>query len=175
MYFPENQKPTSKVPKKKKKPPTKSLVSKTVSDWKQRLQRIHEIWATRCFGFSVENVQIINIRYSNINLKTRWYLLKMNIFYTQQKENITCSSHLESSSQIILSWSGILAPRKSIAALSELHYHLSLYDCQFLDHWNKISKKECFFKASLFTLIYRHTPSKIFTVMTDPTSIFLVI
>lgn len=120
----------------------------------------------------MENVQIINIRHSNINLKTRLYLLKMNILYTQQKENITCSSHLENDSQIILSWSGILAPQKSIAALSELHHHLSLYDCQFLDHWNKISKKECSFKASLFTLIYRHTPSKIFTVMTDLTFFF---
>lgn len=115
---------------------------------------------------------IINIAYSNTNLKTRLYLLKMSIFYTQQQENITCSSHLENDSQMILSWSGIPAPQKSIAALSELHYHLSLYDCQFLDHWNKISKKECFFKASLFTLTYRHVPSPFFTVMPDVTFIF---
>lgn len=54
----------------------------------------------------------------------------MNIQYTQQQENITCSSHFENDSQIILSWSEILAPLKSIAVLSELQFHLSLYDCQ---------------------------------------------
>lgn len=119
-----------------------------------------------------ENVQIINMTHSNINLKTRLYLLKMNIFYTQQQENIMYSSHLENDSQEILFWSGTLVPLKSIAALSELHHHLSLYDCQLLDHWNKISKKKCYFKASLFTLIYRHVPSKFFTIMTDLTIFF---
>jgi len=51
-----------------------------------------------------------------------------------QNEHITYSTageyhtftHFENDSQIILSWSEILAPLKSIDVLSELHYHLSL-------------------------------------------------
>lgn len=96
---------------------------------------------TCCLRLSVENVQIINITHSNIKLKTRLYLLKMNIFYTQQQENILCSSHLENDSQIILSWSGILAPLKSIAALSELHYHLSFMSASSLTIETKFQRK----------------------------------
>lgn len=40
------------------------------------------------------------------------------------------------------SWSKNLVPLKSLRALSELPYHLSLYNCQFFGQWNKISKKE---------------------------------
>lgn len=100
-------------------------------------------------------------------------MYKINIFHTQLQENITCSSHFENDSQIILSWSEILPPLKPIAVLSELPYHLSLYDCHLFGQGNKISKKDYYLQR---IFIYSNTqaciPSKCFTIMTDLTFIF---
>lgn len=120
-----------------------------------------------------------NVTYSNISEfkikpgKTRLNLYKMNILHAQQQKSITCSSHFENDSQIILSWSEILAPLKSIAVLSELHYHLSLYDCQLFSQWNKISKKEYYLqRIFIHSNIQACISSKFFIIMTDLTFIF---